>query len=558
MFAAWARAVGLPALSVVLEAHQALIGPLALSRRPGCGYCAWARRLAAAAADSRSTSSPGTADSLLNIASPVLVREIRTVLRQGPETSCLLDHVLAVEAETGQESLHRVIPLPRCAICGGAAAFPRSDRDTVRLSPDDPLEVVLGELAGWVDPRTGVISRIVLEQPTDTGVELPLVATAAPPHIVEEEGSLRRLPIGWGKGFTVSGTILSAVGEAIERYAPSLPDLARFVWERPGDLDGDFLDPRACPLYTDSQYDRDGFPYVRFDPSVRHPWVLGRWLRDDAPVWVPAILVFQSLTLRREHLICQGTSNGLAAAADLEEAALRATLELVERDAFMAAWLTGCPGQRVELDDDPSLLRVLNGIAALGAAVELYVLPTSACGTTALCLALGDGDRYPGVTIGLGADLDPRVAFRQAILELGQTGPHLRRMMRASVLPAPGDPHDVHEMLHHASYYFPSERTTAFDRLRSSRPRISFRDLAAGEQERSLGSCASALEKASVRVALVDVTSPDVATGPFRVVRAVSPDLQPISYGYGFERRPVERILARGLASPIPDVHPIW
>ncbi len=286
--------------------------------------------------------------------------------------------------------------------------------------------------------------------------------------------------------------------------------------------------------------------------------MLGRWLGDDTPVWVPAIFAFQSLTLWRQHLICQGTSNGLAAATDLEEAALRATLELVERDAFMTAWLTASPGRRVELDDDPLLRRVLDGIEGLGAAVELYVLPTSACGTVVLCLAFGGGDRYPGVTLGLGADLDPRSALRQAILELGQTGPHLRRMMRSSGLPVPEAAGGVREMLHHASYYFPAERAAAFDFLRGGEPPIALRELAEAAPTRSLASCAAALEASGIRVALVDVTSPDVATGPFRVVRAVSPELQPISYGYGLDRRPVERVRARGLASQIPEIHPIW
>jgi hypothetical protein len=59
-------------------------------------------------------------------------------------------------------------------------------------------------------------------------------------------------------------------------------------------------------------------------------------------------------------------------------------------------------------------------------------------------------------------------------------------------------------------------------------------------------------------VALVDVTSPDVATGPFRVVRAVSPDLQGISYGYGLDRAVVERVRRRGIVKDIPEIHPIW
>src|SRR6185295_538719 len=126
--------------------------------------------------------------------------------------------------------------------------------------------------------RTGIISRLVVELPGDTRVEAPIVLTAAPPYTLEPDGSLRRLPIGWGKGLTLSAAILSAVGEAIERYAPSLPDPACVCWKRPDDLDRECLDPRAFALYTDEQYERNGFPYVRFDPQVRHPWVLGRWL----------------------------------------------------------------------------------------------------------------------------------------------------------------------------------------------------------------------------------------------------------------------------------------
>ena len=64
-------------------------------------------------------------------------------------------------------------------------------------------------------------------------------------------------------------------------------------------------------------------------------------------------------------------------------------------------------------------------------------------------------------------------------------------------------------------------------------------------------------QPSDLRIAIVDVTSRDVATGPFRVARAVSPDLQGISYGYGFERAVVKRILDMGIAH-VPEVHPIW
>jgi ribosomal protein S12 methylthiotransferase accessory factor len=313
------------------------------------------------------------------------------------------------------------------------------------------------------------------------------------------------------------------------------------------------------PLYTHEQYARQGFPYVPFDPAIPHPWIQGRWLGSGRPVWVPAIFVYLSFTLRSDHLICDGTSNGLAAGPDFEEAALAATMELVERDAFLAAWLTGRPGRRLlHAALAPALRRVINRIEASGCAVEIYLLPTAAAGTTAMCLSLGDGQRWPGVSLGLAADLDPSVAIRQAVLELAQTGPYLARMVQSATLPPLETPASVHTMLDHAAYYFPAERAVAFDRLRRHDQPVTHLPLTDQSSGRSLAACASVLDAAGINVALVDVTSPDVATGPFRVVRAVSPDLQPLSYGYGLERQRVARLRALGPTLETPSIHPIW
>ncbi len=561
-FGSWARASRVPWLEVGLGPREARIGPLALPDRDGCGRCARQRLAAADAANPPPVVDRGGEASLPDHSAAVgrlLAREVRTIVRRGPTGSRLLDHLAIVDASTGTSSFHRVIPLPRCALCGGAVPA-RSNRKPAALSPDDPPEVVLAALAGWIDPRVGVISRLVVERSADDSLDLPIVATTAPPHVIEEDGTPRRLPLGWGKGLSLSGAILSAVGEAIERYSASLPDRDRIVWERPDDLVGERLDPRCFALYSDAQYARDGFPYARFDPAIRHPWVLGRWLGSDRPVWVPAVFAFLSLRVWREHLVGQGTSNGLAASTDPDDAALRATLELIERDALMVAWLSGCPGRRIRIDDalDPRLRGILDGLEALGATTEIYALPTSAVGTTVLGLARGDGVRWPGVTMGLAADLDPGRAVQQAILELGQTGPFLRRMMLSGALPIPSGPDRVTDLLHHAAYYFPPERAAAFDRLRGDEGPISLESLLVLGAERSLAGCAAALEAASIQVAVVDVTASDVALGPFRVARAVSPDLQPIWYGYGLDRQPVSRVRARGLAALSPEISPIW
>ncbi|HET6971613.1 MAG TPA: YcaO-like family protein, partial [Phenylobacterium sp.] len=255
---------------------------------------------------------------------------------------------------------------------------------------------------------------------------------------------------------------------------------------------------------------------------------------------------------------CSGTSNGLAAGYGTDDAALRAMLELVERDAFMASWRTRRGGQRVEVDEDwdPDLAAVIRGIGRLGGEARVTLLP-SACGfPVVVCLAFGDGAAWPGVTLGLGADPDARAAIRQAVLELGQTGPYLRRLMREGAA-VPAGPQDVREMMDHAAYYFDPSRAVAFDYLWDGADRRAWRHLPTGPS-RSLEGCVAAMSKAGIRMALADVTSADLAMTPFRVVRAVSPDLQPISFGAGLERASIRRIAAQAVRLPADYVSPIW
>ena len=61
-----------------------------------------------------------------------------------------------------------------------------------------------------------------------------------------------------------------------------------------------------------------------------------------------------------------------------------------------------------------------------------------------------------------------------------------------------------------------------------------------------------------IRVAVVDVTAPDVASGPFRVVRAISPDLMALTFGAGMQRLAPARVAAMPIHGCEPELHPVW
>ena len=557
---AWVEQVppGQPRLAGLVTDGEIVLGPLPRARNGPCFACAALRRRANA--PFLFASNPVEDDSLARdrLAAALLATEVCGALDRGLSQSRLVDHVLILEDDPPRTALHRVLPVPGCAVCGGPPAYRPGPLGQARAAPrpDDPM----ASFAPLVDARTGVIHHVFVEPSARLGLETAVVVTALTASAPDGADPVTPMPAGWGKGPTILDAALGALGEAVERYSASLPDYGRVVWAKLADLPaGEAVDPRAFPLFSAEQYARPDFPFAPFDPDAPHPWIAGAWLGRAGRAWIPATFCYLTFVLHPRQNFCSGSSNGLAAFPDSEEASLRAVLELIERDAFMTSWLTREPVRGVAIDDawSDDLKAIVAGIAALGGAVEVVLLP-SACGyaTTAACLALGDGVAWPGVTLGLGTDPDPRAAVRQAVYELGQTGPYLRRLMLdgASV---PDGPASVREMLDHAKYYFPAARSKAFDHLRRPFEIVSLGDLPAGP-ERSLRACGEALARADIRVALVDVTAPDIALTPLRVMRAVSPDLQPITFGHGLERVPVARLAGRVVQLSEEDVSPIW
>jgi ribosomal protein S12 methylthiotransferase accessory factor len=137
------------------------------------------------------------------------------------------------------------------------------------------------------------------------------------------------------------------------------------------------------------------------------------------------------------------------------------------------------------------------------------------------------------------------------------TGPLIQRIVARGERPIPPSPEAVRRPLDHALYYAPVERAACFSFLRrEAGVAVPLADLARPAAI-SPQACSTALSRAGVRVAIVDVTAPDVARGPYRVARALGVGLQPIHYGAGLERtdNPRLRMLLDGAINP--DPHPI-
>ncbi|MEV3859224.1 YcaO-like family protein [Streptomyces sp. NPDC050095] len=211
-----------------------------------------------------------------------------------------------------------------------------------------------------------------------------------------------------------------ARGEAVERRCGDLaPPPGRLLYASHAQLRRrgvPALDPADLPLYTPRQYATAGFPFLPFTADSPVHWVEARSLTRDAPVHVPAFLVYsawrQMPRPRPEPPHVFPPLGGTAAGAGAGQAVAGALAEIVERDAAALWWAAAQPLPSLPLPED---LRPL--LAGARHEVDVRLLHVhSEFGLPVL--AAGVRSRAEGwLTYGFSARSDPYEAAAKALAE---------------------------------------------------------------------------------------------------------------------------------------------
>jgi ribosomal protein S12 methylthiotransferase accessory factor len=322
-----------------------------------------------------------------------------------------------------------------------------------------------------------------------------------------------------GIGWTRDAAENAGIGEALERYAAAafpLPERRRS--ELPPSLR---LDASEFSLFSAAQRARPDFPYRElYEGDVPYTNVFS--LTDNSECWAPAALVGLG---RAEGAV--STSTGLAAGASPCAALLRATEELVERDALAITWLHGLAGRRVDLP--PELARRVDDL--MGEAIAIDATPAYSPHPVALVAGTLPIRGAPRFALGAACRGTWRHAVEKAFLEFVQgisfagfvTERGLARELRS--------PADVKTFDDHAVYYTLHPEDWARVPLLAG-PRV----LRAAETEASepppsaaLARLAARLAEEGVRVFYRELTTADLVAVGVSAVRALSPDLAPLA-----------------------------
>lgn len=394
----------------------------------------------------------------------------------------------------------------------------------------------LDALMPLVGARTGVVKS--LKRVARNALEPPCVHLyqAALSHFDFRTADYTQR-LAAGKASTPAGARLAALGEAIERYCAFQFDPARIRRCAEDKLDADFIPLAACVLYSESQYVTPGFPFRRYDPREPIGWVQGRRLPGGEAVWLPAALVYLGyFGEASSDYFCLPTSNGLAAGPSAAFACLNGLCELIERDAFLLAWMNRLPPRRIRCSRAGALSRsMLDHWKRNG--VEVHALSLSAGHPIPVVLAVGvQREGGPAAAIGIACHPDPGVALEKALFELCQA--RVGGVLNADSRPAPKH-RSVHDLAGHSAYFTLHEHLHELAFLIETPLEIAIEDIpdgSKGDAAADLALCVDAMRGIGVEVACSEVTTPDLAGFPIRAFRVIATQLQPVHFGYGMER----------------------
>lgn len=340
------------------------------------------------------------------------------------------------------------------------------------------------------------------------------------------------------------------MGEAVERYAASSWGEEAVLRGAKAELDCAALDPHRLVLFAPDQY--ADLKYDPYQDTSDLGWVKMYALGSDQEIAAPALAVLMAYeTKGDEPFLFPITSNGLAAGPTLADAVLGGAYEAVERDAFLATWLNKLPAVKIDPNDhpDPEVRKLVTSYGRREVALELYRLPTTNDVHVFMGIGVNQGQQDgPAAVVGLGADHDPIVAARGALIEICQVRPALRMRLhmpetQERLTRLLEDHTQVKELEDHDLLYAHPSMLGSFDFLRDQ-PAQSFDWVTPinSSAVEKLEQLTAALLSEGTDLLYTNLTSQDIARFGAHVARVVIPDYQPMHFGLSERRLAAQRL----------------
>jgi len=334
---------------------------------------------------------------------------------------------------------------------------------------------------------------------------------------------------------------VKAVGEAIERFcAATFRDENHFF--------GSYLDyqdfavrPSSFALFSDQQYQDPSFPFQPFTSQSQIHWTPCRHAKTGSRHYLPACSVFVPYTFRvsqGEVPVMQPVSTGLAAHKTFAEAALHATLEVIERDCIAITWQARLSRPKLDLSTlEPEHLDAMERFARLGYDIQILSIRNDLPIPVFMGVMRNERPEYPPLVVSAAAHLNPSRAVMKCLEELALMERAMKATMPLERKPGPADFRHIRTFYDQLQIWTDPDFADHAAFLAESDVYIQLRDIPNGEMnvpEESLKYVIDCMDRIGYDLYLKDLTIPYMENLGWKVVKAVIPGFHPVASGHVF------------------------
>jgi len=363
-----------------------------------------------------------------------------------------------------------------------------------------------------------------------------------------------------GAGLDRDSALWSTVGEAVERYASSVVDIENLSYATLNELEGDCLDPRDMILFADWQYEQTNFPFHRFCPDKPFGWVNGYNLTKKCESKLPARFVYLDYVAMYEHeSIDNGYSTGLAAGPTIEAAICSGIREVLERDAFSCHFLNKISPPKLDVAANMDKLPKKLQKVLQQPDIEYYLGNiTTEFNVPCVMSILKNGDKL-GFATGTSCHMKAGLALEKAVVESFHTFNWILDMNRWQE-PITQAEH-VRSFADHVTYYLDEDRHKDIEfltHLSTAKPFEVKSDDFDGDgfaSKSELDYLVNLLKENGYQIYVADLTTEDISSLGFHVVKVIIPGLQPLYAGHGNQHLDPRRLtkFAKNMGYEVPE-----
>lgn len=342
----------------------------------------------------------------------------------------------------------------------------------------------------------------------------------------------------WGRAREPRLAYTKTIVEAFERMACTRPQ--NLLEAPPVDIAVPLL-PQRLVVYRPAQYRRRNFPFSPLNPSAPYWWKEGRDYCNGDKVMVIADCVYFGgcFPTADAKPYTAATSSGVAAHFSLEQAIQAAALELVERDAFMMAWLRRMNMPDIDRADLPQALR--ERIRRLEEAGLRIAIKDFSLDLVPVIFVFGQSEVGGFTKVSCAAGFDAETALDHALQEVESALLLESANKGGSII----GPRSVATPEEHGLLYAQRRYYKSADFLAAKGHSVALSSIG-NNRPADWPTFLDALAKKGLRLYWVDLSDPGyvVLGRPVHVARVFIPGLVPISFGYGQEPLGMPRLAA--------------